>query len=244
MFKFAININREVKQLSPKDGLEFGELGALINHLDKAINPKDGYKCTLYSIENHGYTPNFITESKVLYGNFLQVHRNIQEKELTELRPEEAIYAGTLKRILGNDKYVEPLDNDAKPLYRLTAKEIVKGVESYSVITNKSGTISEIGSPKLEDTRHIYLHDTDYKIFITPQQEELLKQQYRSGIIDLKLKQRRSVRTGRIIGAQLITFKIKPELTISESLSTLTDEELSSIGKFETADDILTLLRS
>jgi hypothetical protein len=244
VLKFALNINREGKSLTPQDGLPFGELGVLINHLDKAINPKDGLKCTLSSVQNHGYTPHFHTESKILYNNFLEIHRNIQEKEVSELKRDEATYANTLRRILSTDLYVEPLDNDDKPLLRLTGKEIEQGVETYGVITTQSGVISEIGSPKLDDTRHIYLHNSDYKIFINPQQEEILKQHYRNGVVELKLKQRRSVKTGRITGAQLVSIKIKSELTLSESVSMLSPEELASLGNFESAEDILTLLRS
>lgn len=244
MFKFALNINNEDQLLTPKNGLPFGELGVLINHLDKAINPKDGKPCVLYSIENHGYTPNFLTESELLYNKFIDVHKNIQERELTELNKEEATYASTLKKILSTDKYVEPIGNDDQPLFRLSGKEIERGVENYSIVTNQSGIISEIGSPKLDEVRHVYLHDVEYKIFITPQQEELLKKYYRDGVVDFKVKQKRSIKSGRIISATLISFKIKPDLTISESLSTLSQEDLSFVDKIETADDILILLRS
>lgn len=244
MFKFGLNINAEEYSLTPEDGLAFGELGVLINHLDKAINPQDGNKCTLYSVQNHGYTPHFITNSSLLYGNFIEVHRNIQEKEISELRKTEATYANTLKRILSNDKYVEPLDNTLTPFLRLTGNEIEKGVETYNIVTTQSGIVSEIGSPKLNETRHVYLHNSEYKIFITPQQEELLKGQYRSGVVELKLKQRRSIKTDRIVSAQLLDVRIKPELTLSESLKLLTEEEFSSLTKFESAEDIITLLRS
>lgn len=244
MFKFALNINTEKEELSPENGLESSSLGVLINHLDKAINPKGGAKSVLYKVENHGYTPNFITGSQVLYDNFINVHKNLQEKKIRELNKEEATYATTLKRILSKDKYVEPLDNDAQPILRLTGKQISKGAETYNVITNQTGVISEIGSPNLEDAIHIYLHNIDYKIFINAQQEEILKQQYRNGEVTLKLLQRRSIKTDRIVSAQLINLQIKEIKTLAESLSSLSDEELSSLGNFKSADDILTLLHS
>jgi hypothetical protein len=244
MYKFALNINDEKQGLNPENGLAYGDLGLLINHLDKAINPKDGKKCTLYEISNHGYTPHFNTESKDLYTNFIEVHKNIYEKGINDLKKEEATYANTLKRVLSKDKYVEPLDNDSQPILRILGSEIERGVDTYNVVTNQSGVISEIGSPKLDDTRHIYLHDVDYKIFISNAQEDLLKQYYRNGVLDLKIKQRRSIKTGRVINALLISIKIKQNLTLSESLSTLTNEDLSLFGNINNHEDILTLLRS
>ena len=146
--------------------------------------------------------------------------------------------------MLSADKYVEPIDNEKKPLFRLTAKDIDATAENYSLITTQSGIVSEIGSPKLEDSRHIYLHNFDYKIYITAAQEILLKEHYRKGFIEIKLKQRRSTRSGRILNAVLIAFKVKPEITLRESLSELSKEELIIFENINSADDILTLLRS
>lgn len=243
-FKFALNINDEKQQLSPDDGLDFGDLSDLTGHLRKVLNSKKEGKCTLSSIENHGYTPNFTTASELVYTNFIRVHKDIQEKSINDLTKDEAIYANTLKKILSTDKYVEPIDNNKKPLFRLTSKDIESSAENYSVITNQSGIVSEIGSPKLEDNRHIYLHNIDYKIYITAAQEQLLKEQYRTGFVELKLKQRRSIKSGRILSATLISLKIKLDITLADSLSGLTEEELMIFENINTQDDILTLLRS
>lgn len=241
---FALNINSEKKPLTPKDGLPYGELGILIHHLDKAISPKNGVKCTLSEIRNHGYTPHFTTDNELLYKNFIEIHKSIQEKEISELKSDEATYANTLKRILGDDKYVEPINRESEPIFRLSGKQIEKGVETFSVITTISGIVSEIGAPKLEETRHIYIHNYEYKIFITPVQESLLENCYRRGFVEAKIKQKRSIKTNRITSAQLINIRIKPDITLSDSLAQLSEEELASLGKFESTEDILTLLRS
>lgn len=243
-YKFALNINDDKQQLTPEDGLDFGDLSELTGHLRTVLNSKKNGKCTLSSIENHGYTPNFTTKSEIVYTRFINVHKDIQEKSVNDLTKEEAIYANTLKKILSTDKYLEPIDNNRKPLFRLTAKDIDTTAENYSVITNSSGIVSEIGSPKLEDSRHIYLHNSDYKIYISAAQEQLLKEYYRKGFVELKLKQRRSIKSGRILNALLISLKVKPEITLQQSLSELTQEELSIFEDITSTDDILTLLRS
>ncbi|HMO63471.1 MAG TPA: hypothetical protein PKC39_15185 [Ferruginibacter sp.] len=244
MFKFALNINDDNQQLTPENGLDFGDLSELTSHLRKALESRRQGKCVLSSIENHGYTPNFTTESELIYNKFLRVHTDIQEKSIADLTKEEATYANTLKKILSTDKYVEAIDTNRKTLVKLTSKDIETIAENYSVITNQSGIVSEIGSPKLEDNRHIYLHSLDYKIFITAAQEQILKDCYRKGFVELKLKQRRSIKTGRILNATLIDLRIKPDITLAESLSNLSEDELAIFENINTVDDILTLLRS
>lgn len=243
-FNFALNINDEKQGLTPEDGLDFGDLSELTGHLRKLLSSKKNGKCTLSSIENHGYTPNFTTQSEMVYTNFIRVHRDIQEKSIQDLNKDEATYAISLKKILSTDKYVEPLDNNKLPLFRLTSKDIDATASNYSVITMLSGMVTEIGSPKLEDSRHIYLHNLDYKIYISAAQEQVLKEEYRKGFIEAKLKQRRSTNTGRVLHAILIAFKVKPDITLQESLSQLTQDELSIFENINSSDDILTLLRS
>jgi hypothetical protein len=244
MYKFALNINDEKNSLKPDDGIDIGDLSELTGQLKAVLNSKEDGKCTLSSIENHGYTPNFATASELVYTKFIRVHKDIQEKAITDLNKAEANYANTLKRILSIDKYVEPIDNNRQPLFRLTSKDIEATAENYSVITSKTGVISEIGSPKLEDNRHIYIHNIDYKIFITAAQEEILKEHYRKDTIEVKLKQRRSIKSGRIINATLISVTIKPDILLSESLSDLSSDELSIFDGIITHDDIIKLLRS
>jgi hypothetical protein len=243
-YKFALNINDDNQQLHPQDGLDVGDLSDLTGDLKKILNSKKEGKCTLFSIENHGYTPNFITKSEVVYSNFIKVHKDIQEKGISDLSKDEAKYANTLKRILGDDKYIEPIDNNRKSLFRLTSKDIDTVADNYSVITNRSGIISEIGSPKLEDKRHIYLHNVDYKIYISDVQEQILKDNYRNGVVELKLKQRRSSKSGRILNAILISVTRKLDITLSEVFKDFSVDELSIFEGVSGHDDILKLLRS
>jgi len=244
VYKFALNINDEKNHLSPEDGLDIGDLSELTGTLKKVLQSKKNGKCTLSGVENHGYTPNFFTKSELVYTKFIEVHKDIQEKSVKDLNKDEAAYATTLKKILSTDKYLEPIDKDRRVLFRLTSKDIDTAAENYSVLTNRSGIISEIGSPKLEDARHIYLHNSEYKIYITAVQEQILKEQYRKGVVELKLKQRRSIKSGRVLNAILISIKVKPDSSFSESLSQLTQEELDVFENINTKDDILTLLRS
>lgn len=241
---FALNINDDNNSLSPEDGLPFGDLGLLASSLSEAINSKENEKCTLYKIENHGYTPHFITSSKITYQNFIEVHRSIYEKDVNSLTKEEVKYANTLKKVLKKGKYIEALDKDLNPVTKIYSNDIEKGVEAFNSITTITGIISEIGSQKLDDTSHIYLHGVGYKIYISPQQDAELSQYYKGAFLELKVNQRRSIKTGRIVSARLLKSKVKADLSFTESLKSLTAEDLSFLGDIESIDDILSYLRS
>jgi hypothetical protein len=242
VFEFALNIGDETGQLSPDNGIKLSELGQLSLDLDNAINAKDGHKCTLFKIENHGYTPHFKTESKLTYQNFIEVHKNVYEKGYANLSKTEKKYATTLKRILTTDRYIEALDQNLQPITRIFPKEIEKSVESFNSITTIVGIISEIGSPKLDDTSHVYLHGIGYKIYISTLQDVELKKYYKDAVLELKVNQKRSIQSGRIISARLIRAKVKANISLTESLKSLTEEDLSLLGNLSNVDDILSFL--
>ncbi|MBK6700694.1 MAG: hypothetical protein IPG55_12525 [Saprospiraceae bacterium] len=243
-YKFGLNIVDEIKGYSPENGLPYGDLGSLIRSLDSAINPKDNTKCTLFKIQNHGYTPYFITESVRTYNNFIDVHKNIYERPIYSLNKRENIYARVLSKILKRGQYIEALNNEDQPICKITSDQIKKGVDSYNLITNISGVISEIGSRSLKDDSHIYLDGLDYKIYINEQQDYQLKEYYKFGRLDFRLKQKIAIDSNRIINAKLIDYKLKSELSFTENMSRLSEDDLSYLKDVNTLDDILKLIRS
>lgn len=117
-------------------------------------------------------------------------------------------------------------------------------VEAFFSITTQSGIISEIGGQKLDDTSHIYLDGIDYRIYIKPEQDAFLRNHYKSSFLDLKVKQRRSIKTGRIISAQLLSIRVKENISFTDSIQKLSKEDLSFLDKINNYEDILALIRS
>ena len=232
-FPFALNINNKNRDLSPENGLDIAELGQLIQRLKAAIDAGDGSKAVLYGVSNHGYTPNIITSSEQTYSNFANVHINIYEKGLGDLNTPEAKYAKKLKQILGEDGYVEALDKDNQPICKIYSSDIEKVVPFYYAITNQSGIISEIGAVNLEERSHIYLHGGDYRIYISAEQDSQLKHYYRdaSTVIDFKLKQKRSISTGSIISATLISYKVKSLSRLYDALNSIDKNDITFLGE-------------
>jgi hypothetical protein len=243
-YRFALNIVDEITGYSPENGLPYGDLGSLVKSLDFAINPKDNTKCTLFKIENHGYTPHFITQSGITYNNFIDVHKNIFERPINNLNKRENLYAKVLSKILKRGQYIEALDANQFPVCRITSDQIIKGVDYYNSITSITGIISEIGSRTLKDDSHIYLDGFDYKVYINEQQDYFLKNHYKSSTLNLRLKQKIAVDSGRVISAKLLAYDIKSGLSFTESMSKLSDEDLSFLKNVNTHEDILALIRS
>ena len=235
-YEFALNINNEALGLTPKNGLPFGDLGELIKQLDLAMDTKKNGKCILFDVQNHGYTPCFITESKITYEKFIDIHNNIYERAIVDLNKSEAAYASRIKKLLKNGTYLEALDTDHNTIRRIYPSEIEKSVDFYRVTKSISGVISQIGAQKLDKTSHIYVDGHDYKIFITAEQDEKLRQCYRNedAFLDLKIIQKRSIQSGRVLNAELISHKIKLNKTIQESLSELSSDDLLIINSFIT----------
>lgn len=243
-YKFAVTIQDKKSAMTPKKGIDMEELGVLVMDMKKAIDAKDGSNITLYDISNHGYTPNFVTDSKQQYQNYVSVHQNIFEKPLEDLRPKEAKYAQTLKNVLHHGRHLESFGLRSKPIAKIYPGDIEKSVETYNSITNIDGIVSEMGAPDINLRTHVFLSGHDYKIYTNPQQDDTLKSYYRQLPLSLKVKQKVSIRSGRIISAILIDISPKTPGNFVENIQSLTNDDLSFLKNSPTHQDILNLIRT
>jgi hypothetical protein len=243
-YKFSLTINNARKTFSPTKGMDIGELAPLIQDLKKAIDADDGSFCTLYRISNHGYTPRFITNSKKQFENFISVHQNIEERTYEDLRKKELKYAQTIKSILHKGSYMEPFVGlRRKPIARIIPGNINKPIDSYNVVTTVDGLITEIGSPDMKKRSHVFLDGTDYKVYITSAQDLELRNYYKKERISLKVKQRISIKSNRIISAQLLSFDTHKQGGLITNIQELSKDELSFLTDINSADDILNLIK-
>jgi hypothetical protein len=242
-YKFSVTIQDKKQTISPRKGVDIEDLGVLIQDLKKAIATEDGAYCTMYDISNHGYTPNFLTNSKKQYENFISLHENIYEKPFEDLRPKEVKYAKTLKSILYKGRYLETFDTKSKPIATIYASAINKPVATYNNITNVIGIVSEMGSPNFNKRTHIFVAGFDYKIYTNVEQDNYIKDFYRKHPVTLKIKQKRSIKTDKVISAVLINITPKTKGNLVENVSSLTSEDLSFLSSVNSYEDILKLIR-
>ena len=244
-YKFSLTINNSKGSFSPTKGVDIGDLAPIISTLKNAIDSEDGSYCTLYDISNHGYTPRFITNSKKQFENFVSVHQNIEERTFEDLRAKELKYAKAIKSSLRKGSFLEPfVGMKRKPIARIIPTHINKAVDTYSSITDIYGVISEIGSPSISGKPHIFLDGMNYKIYISANQDIDLRNYYRTKRISLKVKQKISIKSKRIISAQLIGFDVPTEGDIMSNIRSLPPEDLSFLQHINSVDDIINMLKS
>jgi hypothetical protein len=227
-YNFSFTINDVQASLSPSNGMDSGDLGALLRDLGIATNPKDGSKVTLKRISNSGYTSEFVTKSEIRYLRFVDLHKKIYERTPDDLMPNEAKYAKTLKRVLKDGMYMEPRDMDSNLIVKIEPSQIEKSVDSYFTTTNVYGIISLTGAPSLKKGTHIYLDGLDYKIRTSPQQDTELRNFYRKGKLSFLIRQKKSVYDNRVLSATLVSFKIPNQSSLIDNLSNLSKEDISS----------------
>jgi hypothetical protein len=241
-YPFSFTINDKEKKLSPKSGISLCALSKILCDMYEATDPGDGSTVTLSGINNHGYTPTFVTESEYRYDRFIDVHNRIHDRGIEDLTPKEAKYARTLKGVLKGGLYIEPHDKDEKIITTINASEIKQTVQGYFSSTTVYGIITEMGSQNLAMGTHIYLDGFDYKIFTSPEQDAMLRSYYRNGRLSLKVRQKRSLQNNKIINASLISFRPIGNFTLMEGISKLTDEDLKFLDGINNQDDINRLL--
>lgn len=113
-------------------------------------------------------------------------------------------------------------------------------VESYYAVKTIYGVISNMGSKELKQQPRIQLDGVDYYIYITEEQDRILKEFYREPDKRLmfKVKQKISVSTKSVISARLLGFEYSGKDSFLSNLSKLDPDDFSSIN-FKNNDDIL-----
>lgn len=228
-YEFSLNINNAAESVTPRRGFDMSSLGQLLVGLNIATNPADRSFCSMYRVDNHGYTPHFATESYDRYRLFINVHRKIASLPLNELSHDEQRYANTLKRVLRGEKYIEPRDQDNRAIVRINPNDIGNSQSaSYHIITTIEGVIRQIGGRNLTRGTHIMLNGLPYKIMTNSQQDTQLGSFYKGVKLTLQVKQKCSLEDGHVLYAVLLSFKEHSTHTLLEGVDRLEDVEFIS----------------
>jgi hypothetical protein len=227
-YEFALRINNERKSINPRNGFNINYLSSLLSGLNRATNPGDNSICSLYRVDNHGYTPHFITNSYDRYQSFINVHRKLTSLSMAELSSGEKYYANTLKRVLSNDKKLLAFDNENQVINTIDSATIGNGVEaSYNIITSIEGVIRQIGSKNLTKGTHIMLNGVPYKIMTNMQQDTKLGAYYKGAKLSLEVRQKCSLEDGHVLYAVLLSYRMHSDKTLLEGIEGLQNVEFN-----------------
>lgn len=221
-YEFSLNINNESETITRRSGFNIYSLGSLLSGLSRATNPGDNSPCALDRVDNHGYTPHFVTNSFDRYRSFVNVHRKIVSVTMNELSADERYYAKILKRVLSGGKHLEAYNNENQIINRIDPAQIGNGkAESYHIIKTVEGVIRQIGGKNLTRGTHIMLNGVPYKIMTSAQQDTSLGPFYKDTKLSLRVKQKCSLEDGHVLYAVLLSFRVHSKLTLIEGVEQL-----------------------
>jgi len=117
--------------------------------------------------------------------------------------------------------------------------DLQKEISHYYLTTTISGIVYELGSKNDTISPHIYIDGEDYKIYISKEDDLLLKPYYKTNSLNLRLRQKISIKDNHIISASLLSFEPKNKSLI-ESLNELDTTDFDCLKGIEITNDILT----
>ncbi len=206
-FNYILKIDDDENSLNISNGISIADLGNLLTSLYAAVELHKDDKLILTAISNGSYSIQLSTDSLHIYQALKLVHSNILKENFNDLSIGERKYIRTLKSILGDKRYLEVYDaqNESSDLIRTV--NLPKSPEYYYETEEVYGIISQIGARDLDSQSIIRLSGKNYKIKVTPHQDEELKKYYKGNKILLTLKIRRSLKDNNPIDAELLSWE-------------------------------------
>lgn len=219
MYSFSIKIDDKKHSLNSENGVSMDLIAELLKDLYKAIDLKDGAKCTLSSIRGNCYALDFSSEHETHLERFKIVHKNIEGASIEDLNVEQRNYAKTLKKVMDNQFFVNAYDENKKKIASINEIKIGKSVKYYYSQKTVYGYLSELGGKTLNSrSKHIIIDGYPNQIKISKDLDLKLKHYYRTQKLAVKIRIKRTFEKGSVIEAEMIDFKEVGVLSLSENL--------------------------
>lgn len=240
MIKFSLKIDDQEHSLTKENGISIGRIGALLEALFNVIETGTGSNITLGQIRGNCYALDFYTEDEGYLSNFITTHKNIERIQVDELSPDQKKYASTLRLILGNKFFLKAYDNLGAEIALIKDIGKIESNRHYFSTDTIYGILSELGSSSLSNTKkHIFIDGTNYRIYISKDQDLQLKPFYGTEKLRVKIRQKRSADGGRILSSELISFTIVGKRSLIDNLNAGGDLDLEILKGAYTIEDIL-----
>ncbi len=220
MYKCKLQIEGLYRKLSLEDGINLKDLAELLTKLSKCLG-KNSNKFILTDIENTSYSPIIDTDDLEVVEDFNKVHQIISETELERLPKDFQDYAKSLNKILfANNLYITTHNSINERSIKLTALTKLDAKQFYFSITTLNGKIVSLyGRNEDKPAIAVKLASTeDVIINVTADQEKEISNFYKGLNLRLRVRLKKDIKNGNIIGAALIDYTIPNELSFLESI--------------------------
>ncbi len=240
MFNFSIKIDDKKHSLNAENGVSMDLIAELLKDLYKAIDLKDGAKCTLSSIRGNCYALDFSSEHKTHLERFKVVHRNIEGASIEDLNVEQRNYAKTLRKVLDGQFYINAYDENKKKIASISEIKSGKSIKYYYTQKTVYGYLSELGGKTLNSkSKHIIIDGYPYQIKISKDLDLKLKDFYGTQKLAVKIRVKRTFEKGSVIDTEMITFKKVGSLSLSENLKNEGYIPFEKISNLNSLDGII-----
>lgn len=220
MHSFYLKFNSKIKDIDFGNAISIDDFAELLKSLYTAISATKNDNIVLSQITDNCYQCGFSTPNKLLQERFVDINKEILEKDNVELTNSKVRYKKAIAKAIKKDWYLEVLNSEGRAVLTIPYGFNERTVESY--YTNKSceGYITLIGDKELNPKNlHIYLSDNkSFKIFISKEQHEQLATHYRKSKIRAKVRLRKSLFSERVLSAQLVSYRAKSDLNFPYNL--------------------------
>ncbi|WP_298531108.1 hypothetical protein [uncultured Algibacter sp.] len=240
MYNFSIKIDDKEHSLNAENGISMNLIAELLKDLYKAIDLKDGVKCTLSSIRGNCYALDFSSDHKTHLERFKVVHRNIEGASIQDLNFEQRNYAKTLKKVMDGKFYVNAYDENKNKIASINEIKTGKSIKYYYTQKTIYGYLSELGGKTLNSkSKHIIIDGYSYQIKISKDLDLKLKDFYRTQKLAVKIRIKRTFEKGSVLEAEMIDFKKVGKLTLSENLKNEGYIPFEKINNLNSLDGII-----
>ncbi|MFG6685221.1 hypothetical protein ACGK9U_01460 [Mariniflexile sp. HNIBRBA6329] len=221
MHSFYLKFDSKEKNIDFTNAVSIDDLAEILKSLYSAISANKTDNIVLSQITDNCYKCGFTTPNEVLEERFIDLNKDILEKNNVELTNEKLRYKKSIVKVIKPDWYLEILNSAGISVLTIPHGFSERTVDYYYSNKSFEGYITLIGDKELNPKHlHIYLSDTkNFKIFINPLQHEELATYYRKSKIRAKVRLKKSLDSDRILSAELISYRQKSELKFPYNLN-------------------------
>ena len=220
MHSFYLKFNSKNKNIDFNNAVSIDDLAEILKSLYSAISANKNDNIVLSQVTDNCYQCGFTTLNKVLEEKFIDLNKDILEKNNVELANDKLRYKKSIAKVIKPDWYLEVLNSGGVPVLTIPYGFSERTVDYYYSNKSFEGYITLIGDKELNPKHlHIYLSDNkNFKIFINPLQHDELATYYRKSKIRVKVRLKKSLDSDRILSAELISYRPKAELNFPYNL--------------------------
>lgn len=241
--KFHITIDDKKGSLNKENGISIDKIGDLLKGLYTAIDDGKKIKCSLSNVSGNCYRLDFTSKNIDHETNFIELHQNIKELNFDQLPNKLKDYARVLSGILNNEYCLIVFNSQKKQITTIKEINYRKKIESYYTYNTIYGYLSQVGDKTVSSTvKNISIDGYSRQIKVKDGEDIQLNPHYRKQKLRVRVKEKRTVNSDRVISAELIEFDVVNSGSLSQNLKKTANVKLNILKGKKSLDEVINAL--